>query len=86
MKLKPTPVTEDTLGDVVFDGNRRRPVVAYKPDGSSVVCAARTAKKNGWVIESKMYARTPAPKPAKASQRKADLDAVEELLGTKKTK
>ncbi len=77
-KLVPTQVNDDTLGEVLFDGIRRRPVVAINQDGEQVVCAARTARKHGWTIETKYYSRTPAPK--KTEKRKEDLKAVEDLL------
>lgn len=78
-KLIPTIVTEATLGDVVFSGQRSRPIVARMQDGSTVVCCRSTARRHGWVVEGKAYAK---PKAPKAEQRKADLAAVEELLGT----
>ena len=42
-KLNPTQVTENTIGDVAFDGIRKRPVVAINDEGQLVVCCRRTA-------------------------------------------
>jgi len=84
MKLQPTQVTEETLGDVVYDGVRQRPTIAKRPDGKLVVCAARTARKHGWAIQEKLFVRPAAPAKPKAEQRKADLKAVEEMLGKPK--
>jgi hypothetical protein len=86
MKLQPTQVTEETLGDVVYDGVRQRPTIAKRPDGKLVVCAARTARKHGWAIQEKLFVRPAAPAKPKAEQRKADLKAVEEMLGKPKAK
>lgn len=51
-KLTPTQVTEATMGDALFDGVRRRPVVAIDDNGKLVVCCRRTAKVNGWTVQA----------------------------------
>ena len=56
-KLTPTVVTDKTIGDVLFDGARRRPVLAINDDGEQVVCCRRTAKTNGWEIIQVAYSR-----------------------------
>lgn len=81
-KLIPTIVTEATIGDAAFSGQRSRPVLATMKDGSTVVCCRSTARRHGWTVEGKLYAKPKAPKLPKAEQRKADLKAVEDLLGT----
>lgn len=56
--LKPTPVANETEAlNVALDGVRRRPVLATKPDGTKVVCCSRTARKHGWAIEGRMFAK-----------------------------
>lgn len=72
--LAPTVVTEDTLGDALFDGNRRRPVVAINDEGQLVVCCRRTAKKNGWALQ-KLEKQGAAPKAKGKSRRKTDVGA-----------
>lgn len=64
-KLNPTAVTEATLGDVAFDGTRKRPVVVINDEGQLVVCCRRTAAKHGWKLEGSLHQRTRAAKPAK---------------------
>jgi hypothetical protein len=86
--LQPTICSnEDEIVETALDGIRVRPVVAINENGESIVCCARTARKHGWTIEGTMFKRSAvsAPKPPKATktQRQADLDAVEELLGKK---
>ena len=70
--LAPTVVTEDTLGDALFDGNRRRPVVAINDEGQLVVCCRRTARKNGWKLQSVEKA---AAAPKAKGRRKTDVGA-----------
>lgn len=71
-KLNPTEVTENTIGDVAFDGIRKRPVVAINDEGQLVVCCRRTAAKHGWKLEGTLHQRTRAAKPAKAEAPAAD--------------
>jgi hypothetical protein len=40
-----------------FSGKRSRPVVALAGD-QMVVCCKKTAKKHGWEVQGKLYART----------------------------
>lgn len=61
-KLNPTTVTEDNMGDVAFDGTRKRPVVAINDKGELVVCCRRTAAKHGWKLEATLHTRTRTPK------------------------
>jgi len=57
-KLVPTiAATPAALGDLCFDGQRRRPVVATNEKGETVVCCRRTAKKNGWALQGVAFAR-----------------------------
>lgn len=57
-RLTPTPVRSLTqAADVAFDGVRRRPVIAQAGD-QLVVCAARTARKHGWVVTGRLFQRT----------------------------
>lgn len=70
--LAPTVVTEDTLGDALFDGNRRRPVVAINDEGQLVVCCRRTARKNGWALQK--LEREPSAKPAKKGGKRRATD------------
>lgn len=71
--LAPTVVTEDTLGDALFDGNRRRPVVAINDEGQLVVCCRRTARKNGWKLQALEKAAA-APKAAKKGKGRRSTD------------
>lgn len=55
-KLVPTFVsTVDAAAAAAFNGVRARPVAAYTQDGNAVVCSARTARKNGWIIVARMW-------------------------------
>jgi hypothetical protein len=65
-KLNPTAVTEANMGDVAFDGTRKRPVVAINDEGQLVVCCRRTAAKHGWKLEGTLHQRTRTAKPVKA--------------------
>jgi len=56
---------EAEAGDAVYDGVRRRPVVAINEKGQLVVCCRRTAKKNGWQVQAAAYQRGPVATPAK---------------------
>lgn len=92
-KLTPTVVTEKELGDVVFDGVRRRPVVAVNEDGETVVCCRRTAVNKGWKITGSPYLRTKsskskpaaeedfAPAPRKTGKKRGRVEDVSDLLG-----
>lgn len=65
-KLTPTVVSDKDVGDVLFDGVRRRPVVAINDNGETVVCCRRTAVNKGWKIQSSPYLRErPAPRKGK---------------------
>lgn len=56
--LQPVPVADaDDIAAAAFDGVRRRPVLATKPDGSQVVCCSRTARKHGWTVEGRLFDR-----------------------------
>jgi hypothetical protein len=56
--LKPEVVANETEAlDVALDGVRRRPVLAAKPDGTQVVCCSRTARKHGWQVLGRMFAK-----------------------------
>lgn len=39
----------------IFESNRARPCCCYTQDGRSVVCSARTARKNGWTIVARTW-------------------------------
>lgn len=80
-KLNPVIVTEETIGDAAFDGQRRRPVVALNEKGELVVCCRRTARKHGWTLEGVLFQRRHngkivAPKPAAPARRATDKDDV----------
>lgn len=80
-KLVPTVVTEATLGDVAFDGTRRRPVVALNDDGDLVVCCRRTAKTHGWKVEGTLHQRRSTGQMAKAETPHRRDVSVDEILG-----
>lgn len=63
-KLAPVDCGKDDTAvlDAAFDGQRKRPVVAIDRQGHKVVCCLRTAKKNGWKIEGRLF-----NKPVKAA-------------------
>lgn len=95
-KLTPTQVTEATMGDVAFDGVRRRPVVAINDEGQLTICCRRTAAKHGWKVEGTLHQRTrtakaAAPVAAKKTRRVTDAegsvvvtkDAVDTLKAVK---
>lgn len=77
-KLQPVIVTDKTLGDVAFDGTRRRPVVAINEKGELVLCCRRTATKNGWEIEGTLFKRERTTKKDTATSKKAA--SIEEIL------
>ena len=96
MSIKqPTIVANVTaaMDHVAADTTRSRPVVAINQDGKLVVCCKTTAKKHGWEVQGKLYARTrsgdvvpavtatitPKKAAAKRPTMKAQLQ-VEELL------
>lgn len=56
-KLAPVDCGKDDTAvlDAAFDGQRKRPVVAIDRQGHKVVCCLRTAKKNGWKIEGRLF-------------------------------
>lgn len=49
---------ETEVGEVAFDGVRRRPVVAINDEGKLVVCCRRTASKHGWKVQGTLHQRT----------------------------
>lgn len=57
-KLIPTQVSEATMGEVAFDGVRRRPVVAIDDNGDLVVCCRRTATTHGWKLQGSLHTRS----------------------------
>lgn len=69
-KLKLPTVVEDEAAalDYAYDTavGRSRPVVAINEEGELVVCCKSTAKKHGWELQGKLYARVRTSK-AKAS-------------------
>lgn len=69
-KLAPVDCGKDDTAvlDAAFDGQRKRPVVAIDRQGHKVVCCLRTAKKNGWKIEGRLF-----NKPVKVEEVKAEL-------------
>ena len=62
-KLAPTVVTDKDVGDVLFDGVRRRAILAINDEGDTVVCCRRTAVNKGWKIQSSQYLRERPSKP-----------------------
>lgn len=87
-KLQPTVVTQNEIGDVAFDGVRRRPVMAVNDEGETVICCRRTAKKHGWEVKEKLFHRVRAHTSAsedfapKVKKQKAAHDSsIDELLG-----
>ena len=93
-KLAPTVVSDKDVGDVLFDGVRRRPVVAVNDEGDTVVCCRRTAVNKGWKIQSSPYLRErpskkptaeedfkPAPKAKLNKPKRGRVEDVSDLLG-----
>jgi len=57
---QPTVVADETAAlDYAYAAavGRSRPVVAINEEGELVVCCKSTAKKHGWEIQGKLYAR-----------------------------
>ena len=84
MRKSPITVkTPEAAMDAALDGLRTRPIVAIDQNGDLVVCCKTTAKKHGWVVQGKLYARArsgkaitvvapaPAAKKATAPKRRA---------------
>lgn len=66
---QPTVVEDEAAAlDYAYDTavGRSRPVVAINEEGELVVCCKSTAKKHGWELQGKLYARVRTSK-AKAS-------------------
>lgn len=75
-KLVPQIVTEESIGSILIEAVRVRPVVAVNEEGKTVMCCRRTAKKYGWAVEGTMFIR-----PARTSRRgKATPASVAALL------
>jgi len=72
-KLAPVDCGKDDTAvlDAAFDGQRKRPVVAINRQGHKVVCCLRTAKKNGWKIEGRLF-----NKPVKKAAEPAKVEPV----------
>jgi len=69
---QPTVVANEVAAlDYAYDLTigRSRPVVAINEDGELVVCCKSTAKKHGWTLQGKLYARV---RSGKALTVKAD--------------
>jgi hypothetical protein len=75
-KLTPVDCGKDDTAvlEAAFDGQRKRPVVAIDRQGHKVVCCLRTAKKNGWKIEGRLFNKpSKVTKPVKVEEVKAEL-------------
>ena len=75
-KLTPVDCGKDDTAvfEAAFDGQRKRPVVAIDRQGHKVVCCLRTAKKNGWKIEGRLFNKpSKITKPVKVEEVKAEL-------------
>lgn len=81
-KLAPVDCGKDDTAvlDAAFDGQRKRPVVAIDRQGHKVVCCLRTAKKNGWKIEGRLF-----NKPVKAAVEPAKVEPAAKKAPAKKT-
>lgn len=52
-----TVATPEAAMDAALDGIRTRPIVAIDGEGNLVVCCRTTARKHGWEVQGKLYAR-----------------------------
>lgn len=87
-KLAPVDCGKDDTAvfDAAFDGQRKRPVVAIDRQGHKVVCCLRTAKKNGWKIEGRLFNKPvkPVAEPVKPAAKKAPAKKTPAKKSTKK--
>lgn len=83
--LKVPTVVEDEIAAVEYAMNsnimRSRPVVAINELGGLVVCCKTTAKKHGWEVQGKLYARTRSGAVRKSLEDTTLANEVAALLG-----
>lgn len=54
---RPVVVADETeAAEAAFDGLRRRPVLA-RDGGRLLVCSSRTARRHGWQVVGRLFAR-----------------------------